>query len=144
VDVLEFYSDENRIYSNMYSCIIHINGKLYRSSEHWYQCNKTLDPVIHEQIRSCRSGYEAKKLGNTIEIRPDWDDIKLEIMYIGVYNKFKQNPKLRNRLLATDDGLLVENNKHKDSYWGVYNGIGENHLGKILMRVRDQLRKEGY
>lgn len=142
MDVLEFYSEENRIYSNMYSCMFYIDDKLYRSSEHWYQCNKTTDLALYEKIRFCHNGYEAKKLGGTITIRDDWDKIKLEIMFKGVYNKFKQIPRLRERLLATDDGMFVENNRHGDQYWGVCNGVGENHLGKILMQVRSVLRRE--
>jgi len=46
------------------------------------------------------------------------------------------------RLLQTGDAKLVLNNKWNDKFWGVCRGVGENWLGKILMEVRDELRKQ--
>ena len=59
-----------------------------------------------------------------------------------VEEKFRQNPKLAEMLLATEDAILIEGNTWGDKFWGVCNGVGENNLGKVLMYVRDCLNKE--
>ena len=43
----------------------------------------------------------------------------------------------------TNNEELIEGNTWNDTYWGVCNGRGQNHLGKILMKVRSLL-KEAY
>ena len=53
-------------------------------------------------------------------------------------------PELKKLLLATDDMLLVEGNTWGDTYWGVCNGIGFNMLGKLLVELRSQLRRNSY
>lgn len=141
LDILEFKGDY-RYLSNMYKVLFRIDNVLYLSVEHWYQANKTTNRDIYESIRKCSTPREAKAIGNQIELRPDWDDIKLDIMYKGVLAKFSQNEDLKSKLLSTR-GLLVEGNYWGDQYWGVCNGVGENHLGKILMQVREVLRGNG-
>ena len=61
---------------------------------------------------------------------------------MGVKAKFSKNPILKAKLLATGDAELIEGNWWNDTYWGVCKGVGKNKLGKILMRVRDELNKE--
>ena len=43
-------------------------------------------------------------------------------------------------LKYTGDAELIEGNNWGDTFWGVCNGVGENHLGKLLMARRAQLR----
>jgi predicted NAD-dependent protein-ADP-ribosyltransferase YbiA (DUF1768 family) len=71
-----------------------------------------------------------------MQVRKDWNEKKLEFMNWGVREKFK-NEELRELLISTGDMTLIEGNAWKDFFWGVCNGKGENHLGKILMKVRD-------
>jgi ribA/ribD-fused uncharacterized protein len=80
-----------------------------------------------------------KKIGNKMSIRKDWNEKKLEIMNWAVREKFK-DAKLAEMLLDTGDEELVEGNTWNDTFWGVCEGKGHNHLGKILMCVRDELR----
>jgi hypothetical protein len=47
---------------------------------------------------------------------------------------------LKQLLLATGDKELIEGNTWGDTFWGVCNGIGQNHLGKILMAKRTELK----
>lgn len=56
--------------------------------------------------------------------------------------KFTQNEDLKEKLLATGNDILEEGNTWGDRVWGTVNGVGENRLGKILMRVREELRNE--
>jgi predicted NAD-dependent protein-ADP-ribosyltransferase YbiA (DUF1768 family) len=73
-------------------------------------------------------------------MRSDWNDRKLAVMRDLVGQKF-DNPALAMKLIATGNELLVEGNSWHDTYWGVCNGKGENHLGKILMEVRRMLQR---
>ena len=82
------------------------------------------------------NGFEAKKKGRWVPLRPDWDDVRLPIMRCIVRKKFQQNPELLAKLRGVN-GEIVEDNTWKDCFWGRCNGIGENHLGKILMSIRD-------
>jgi hypothetical protein len=79
-----------------------------------------------------------KKIGQQIKVRKDWSEKKLEFMNFAIREKFKDE-NLAEKLKSTGNSLLVENNLWKDTFWGVFNGKGENHLGKILMKVRDEI-----
>ena len=82
----------------------------------------------------------AKRKGRHVTLRKDWEDIKDDIMYQVVKAKFSQNEDLLEKLLATENEELIEGNTWSDYYWGVCNGKGKNKLGKILMKVRDELK----
>ena len=88
---------------------------------------------------------KAKRLGRQVELRSGWEEIKTELMLEIVRAKFTQNPVLAARLLATGARKLVEGNTWKDVFWGVdlRTGEGENHLGQILMQVREELKGNG-
>ena len=86
-----------------------------------------------------------QKAGRMVQLRSDWEQVKLPVMERLVWTKFYSDEELAEKLIATDFALLVEGNDWGDKYWGKVpdaNGEGENHLGKILMRVRARLRKE--
>lgn len=82
----------------------------------------------------------AKQLGRRVKLRPDWESVKFDVMYEVCLAKFSQHPDLRAKLITTGDAELVEGNTWGDRVWGVCGGVGENHLGKILMRIRKELR----
>lgn len=81
----------------------------------------------------------AKRLGRRVSLRPDWETVKYDVMYEICMAKFTQNPGLLSKLFDTGDAELIEGNTWGDRIWGVCGGIGENHLGKILMRIRSEL-----
>ena len=82
---------------------------------------------------------KAKKAGREIICRSDWKEIKDSVMELALRIKF-QNKVLCEKLLNTGNSELVEGNWWGDTYWGVCEGKGENRLGKILMKIRDELR----
>ena len=82
---------------------------------------------------------QAKRAGNKLVLRPDWEQIKIIVMTDLCRIKF-QDPHMRKLLLDTGDAELIEGNWWNDTFWGVCNGIGQNHLGKILMAIRNLLR----
>lgn len=108
--------------------------------EHAYVAAKTLDPDVREQIKAVRTPGQVKRFGRKIDLRPDWEDVKVDIMRTLVVEKFK-DPDLAAKLLATGDVPLVEHNHWGDTFWGMCRGRGENVLGSILMEVRENLRK---
>ena len=75
-------------------------------------------------------------------LRGDWEQVKFDVMERCVRYKFAHHPELRDKLLATGDAYLEEGNDWGDTIWGVSNGVGENRLGKILMKVRGELRRD--
>jgi ribA/ribD-fused uncharacterized protein len=85
------------------------------------------------------TGREAKKFGRKVKLRDDWNDVRLQIMGEVVLTKFVVNKDLRDKLIATGQRELIEGNTWHDTFWGVCNGKGGNHLGKILMEVRSML-----
>jgi len=135
--ILEFQG-EFRFLSNFYPA----EGSL--SVEHLYQGAKTFDPDERHQIYSARTPGDAKHLGRRCTVRPDWEKVKEQIMYELVKNKFSLDSDLKRRLLATGNRMLEEGNRWGDSFWGVdlRTGRGQNKLGRILMRVRRELREE--
>ena len=110
---------------------------------------KTLDINKRRAIANASTPGLAKKMGRSVSLRPDWEDIKDDVMLEGLYRKFADD-ELADWLLDTGDEELIEGNFWSDNYWGVCyckkcraQGIqGQNHLGKLLMKVRSEIRKE--
>lgn len=137
----KFRGDYNFL-SNFYSVPITWEGITYPSTEAAFQAAKTLD--MNDRARfSFMYPAEAKKAGYSVKLREDWDQIKYKIMYDICKIKFSKYPTLKGRLLETGNEYLEECNTCNDRTWGTVDGIGMNCLGKILMRIRDELRNEG-
>ena len=129
--------------SNMYPCRVYYGGIEYPSSEHAYQAAKSTSETEQLEIRSAETPQVAKKLGRGVKnLRPDWDSVKIGIMERIVFDKFNRNVDLRNALLATKGFELIEGNWWKDTFWGICDGKGDNHMGKVLMKVRDKLEEK--
>jgi hypothetical protein len=126
--------------SNFHQSTIYIDGVSYSSVEHAYQAHKTLDIETRNIIRSAKSSAEAKKLGRCLMLRPDWEEVKLDLMRSFIRQKF-ENPFLRPQLLATGDADLINGNTWNDTFFGVCRGVGQNWLGKILMDERERILK---
>ena len=139
--MIKEFQGEYRFLSNFWPCRVWLDGDEYKSVEHAYQAAKTLDKEQRQFIREAASPGQAKRRGNTVRIRKDWESVKLVIMSDLVEQKFIYNSILKSQLLSTGDKLLQEGNRWGDTYWGVdlRTGQGSNHLGKILMRIRNKL-----
>ena len=126
--------------SNFYNNPMIIDGKCYLTVEHYFQAMKTLDPKERNYIRCSQSPSHAKRLGRECKLRPDWEQIKDQIMLKALRHKFS-HPDLKAKLLATEDADLEEGNTWHDTYWGkdLSTGEGQNLLGLLLMLVRDEI-----
>lgn len=128
--------------SNFYPAPVSYMGQTYANNEAAFQAQKTLSAKEQRQfcIFRMHNPSDAKKLGRNLTLRPDWEKVKIRLMYEICMCKFMQNPELRDKLLATGDCILIEGNLWGDRYWGMVDGFGENHLGLILMDKREKLR----
>ncbi len=134
------FSGKYRFLSNFFSAPVKYEGVHYPTVEHAFQAAKTRDKGLRRVIRGLRSPGEAKRFGRRLALRSDWGKIRVKVMEDLVWDKFSGDQLLARKLLMTKDAELVEGNTWGDIFWGVCYGQGENHLGKILMRVRDRLR----
>lgn len=126
--------------SNFYPAIVHFEGHKYSSNEHAFQAAKTFNEMEKSFVASAPTPGIAKRRGRSVSLRKDWEFVKDSIMYDLVLNKFKNNEDLKQKLLNTGNEELVEGNYWGDTYWGVdVKKGGQNKLGKILMRVREEL-----
>lgn len=135
------FSGEHEFLSNFYKEPVEWEGVVYPTVEHAFQAAKSFDLKYREKILGVKNTSAAKALGRAIALRPDWEDIKLDVMTILVTRKFTSDSKLAMKLLKTGNHELIEGNNHGDRIWGTENGVGTNLLGRILMAVRDGLMK---
>jgi len=132
------FRGEYNFLSNFYPSPLIYKGKHFPTSEHAYQAAKAVTEEEFEMIRNADTPGHAKKLGQQIEVRDDWIKVKRHIMREILEEKFS-DPELREKLLDVE-GPITEENTWNDTYWGICNGKGSNHLGKILMRIRNEWR----
>lgn len=136
---IERFRGVHAFLSNFYAAPVGFEGLLYPTVEHAYQAAKSLDVAIRRGIRDLSTATNAKMRGRAIRpLRTDWEQVKFDVMLTCLRSKFL-NPELRAQLVATGDARLVESNTWGDRVWGVCDGRGENHLGRLLMQVRTEL-----
>jgi ribA/ribD-fused uncharacterized protein len=157
--ILYFARDREafRFLSHFFPAPIVLDGETWATVEHYYQAQKSLDPIYRQTIRNAVSPGIAKRLAappqaprrvsgqswfrkNGILPRPDWHDVKLDIMRRADLAKFTQHAELGSWLLATGDAELVEDST-SEPYWGIGpEGHGLNWAGRVIMEVREHLR----
>ncbi len=134
-----------RFLSNFSDVLLSYNGEFYDSVEHAYQAQKTWKLTERKPFTSkglySWSAAKAKRKGRKLVLRDDWEHVKQSIMLDLLRKKF-QHVGYRASLKATSPCQLEEGNNHGDTYWGTVDGVGENHLGKLLMQVRHEILVE--
>jgi len=137
---IRVFRGEYEFLSNFFEIPIEYNGLYYLNSEAAFQAQKCCSEEEKLTFMTCAAS-KAKRKGRQVVLRPDWENVKLQLMEEIVRAKFCQNPGLAAKLLATGDRVLIEGNTWHDMFWGVdlNSGKGENHLGRILMKVRMEL-----
>lgn len=142
--MIGFYEREHYYMSNFSSFAIEMDGELWMTSEHAYQALKFSHKKhkdIIKKVRDAPSAHEAKKIARKYadSVRPDWDKVKVYIMEDICRLKLHQHPYIQKKLKETGDEELVEDSP-KDAFWGWGpHKDGENHLGKIWMKLRAEL-----
>lgn len=148
------FSGEHRFLSNFSPAKVFVTfvheGQRYEfqmpSVENAFQASK-IDPKHFDRVKITESfrhlsAKDSKEKGGYLPLRGDWNQIRLQVMYRLVKQKFTLTPILGDLLIETGDAELVESNWWRDRFWGVdLEGVGENHLGKTLMLVRSELQR---
>jgi N-glycosidase YbiA len=129
--------------SNFYPSLVRLEDGAYPTLEHAFQAAKTHDADDRKAIRECDTPFTAKYLGRRVQLRADWEHVKVEIMRDLLRQKFA-DAELKAMLLATGEAELIEGNTWNDKVWGcvMVKGvwIGKNYLGKLLMDMRRELQ----
>lgn len=143
--MIDLFTGDYEFLSNFYNLPkdIEYEGQKYSSTEHAFQAAKTLSHKDRKPftISGGINAGTAKRMGRKISLRSDWEKVKISIMRDVLRLKFAI-PELRTKLLATGNHSLVEGNTWGDRIWGVCKGKGQNLLGKLLMEIREEIRKE--
>lgn len=145
--MIKEFQNEYRFLSNFWPSPIKINHQFFTTVEHFYQYSKCKNETDRINVLCAPTPGSAKRRGSKVELVDNWDNIKNGVMLLGVTEKFLQNPHLAQKLIDTHPQEIYEGNTWGDTYWGVMwnpqgtNYIGENNLGKILMRVREAIIK---
>ena len=148
---ITYFEGKFEFMSNFFPSVVFLDGDSYPTVENAYQAAKTLNCQIRWRMQNMQPGG-AKRLGNSLQLRPDWESVKYEIMKDLVSQKFIQLP-FKVKLLETGDSQLIEGNSWHDQIWGACNcggslgfckkkptTVASNWLGKILMEVRKVLQ----
>lgn len=144
--VIDDWSGEYAFLRNDYklSHYIELFGYYFPTAEHAYQAAKTTDEDVRAEIENTRSVSRVRRLGRSLSLRKNWDTVKLQAMEMILRSKFSDdNFDLAQKLVDTDNAELIMKND-RDLFWGQdHNGAGENHLGKLLMKIRSELVLSG-
>lgn len=133
IQVIDSFRGEYSFLSDFHKCKVEFEGMTYPSVEHAFQAAKNPDPEYRRSVAAVGSPVTAKRMGKKTVLRPDREEVKEGIMYELLISKFS-DPGLRDK--------LIEGNNHWDRYWGVCRGEGQNKLGKLLMKVREEVKTD--
>ena len=145
--MIDFFDGEYAFLSNFYNASCIFEEKFYPTVEHAFQAAKSLDHAERDWIAATGSPGLAKRLGRRINLRPDWEKVKFDVMEECLRSKFA-DPVLKQKLLATGNEELVEGNYWHDNTYGncscekCKDIIGRNMLGNILMKLRTEFMEE--
>lgn len=115
------------------------DGLIWSTSEHHYQAQKATNEEDRSRVQMARTAFDSKQIGGSITLRPDWDEVKIDCMRQTLALKFAEGSKAADRLMDTQAAYLVEDTPWGDQFWGKTYGVGESHLGKLLMERRESL-----
>ncbi len=141
LEPVKFYEGPFYMFSNFASFAVVWRGKLWPTSEHAYQAAKFNHPTLQEGIRKATSAHMAKKIAEQYDEqkRPDWHEVNVAIMEEILRAKLEQHPYIREKLIKTGERKMIEDSP-KDAFWGRGpDHQGQNHLGRIWMKLREEI-----
>lgn len=140
------FRGEYSFLSNFTPVEIVYKGRIYASVEHAYMSAKSDDPFWKDYCTNPNiSAGDVKREGKKVQLVHDWELIKFTVMEDCLRDKFLREP-FKSMLIATGNQNIQEGNRWGDRVWGVdlkeNPNIGENHLGRLLMKIREELITE--
>jgi len=143
-DAIDWFRGEFAFLSNFFEHPVEIDGIVYPTTEHAFQAMKAKEAAERYHVAEAPTPAAAKARGRKVSLREDWDAARFPEMERVLRLKFR-DPGLREKLLATGDRQLIEGNNWKDTTWGAIRDKdgawkGRNELGRLLMKIRDELR----
>ena len=138
-DVINQFKGEYDFLGNRFGCRFVWQELQYGNAEAAFQSSKCVDESERKVYAGCSADKAALK-GKDMLPFPGWENARLDIMESILRTKFEQNPALMKKLTDTGTRILINGNNKQETYWGVdlYSWQGENHLGKILMNIRNK------
>jgi ribA/ribD-fused uncharacterized protein len=138
IDAITEFKGVFSFLSNFAPVYVELDGWRFPTVENAYQAAKSLNARERINFRYYTPGL-AKRMGRTVTLRPDWEQVKIDVMRDLLRQKFSKDP-WRTMLENTGDSMLVEGNTWGDTFWGECKGQGLNMLGRLLMQVRMENR----
>lgn len=147
-DTILFYrvDDPYGCFSNFSPHPVVIDNEVWPTTEHYFQAQKFLEQAHRLEIQRVASPMIAARMGRSRSrpLRPDWEQVKDDVMRAALRAKVQQHADVRATLLQTGDALLVEHTPN-DRYWADGgDGSGRNMLGQLWMEVRAELASGFY
>ena len=142
-DVINQFKGEYDFLSTRFSCHFVWQGLQYGNAEAAFQASKCEEKSERKVFTNC-SADKAVLRGKELVPYSGWEEARLDIMKSILRAKFEQNPSLMKKLTDTGSHILINGNNKQETYWGInlYTWQGENHLGRIIMEIRDkEIRK---
>ena len=141
------FDEKYAFLSNFFYAPFVYEDNIYPTNEHFFQAMKTLNPEERRKIAEAKTPGVAKRLGRKVQLREDWEKVKIDIMRRGIELKFKAHIHLIEKLIETGNADLIEGNTWHDNFWGIClcpkcQGRGQNHLGRLLMETRERFKAE--
>jgi len=138
-EVINQFKGEYDFLNNRFGCRFIWRGLKYGSAEAAFQSSKCEDEVERRVFASCSADKAAQRGKEQISY-PGWEEAQLDIMESILSAKFGQNPALMDKLAETGNCILTNGNSKHETFWGVdlYSWQGENHLGRLLMKIREK------
>lgn len=148
MQTIDRFDGDYSFLSNFHISKVKFMGVWFSTVEHAYVAAKcpTMEHILKISKLDYREAGKAKKIGQKVKIRSDWENVKVDIMKDLLEQKF-QDPMFKEKLLATGDSILIEGNYWHDNFWGNCHcqKCGSkpklNMLGTLLMKLRDDLLK---
>ena len=131
-------------FSNFAPTPIVVDGERFATTEHYFQAQKFVGTPYYRDVANASTASNAAKLGRSRAhpLRPDWEEVKDEVMMTALRAKFTQHQHLKDTLLGTAPKTLIEHTTN-DRYWADGgDGSGKNMLGILLMKLRDELSQQ--
>ncbi len=139
---IPYYENSYFCFSNFSAHKILFGNTVYSTTEHAFHAQKFEDESIVDEVKNATSPLEALRIGKLYKSKrkPNWNEIKLDVMYEVQKEKIKQHPDVREALITTGNEEIVEDSPDDDFWGNGKDGNGQNQFGKILMKIREELK----